>query len=188
MGFLTFMRLQSRARRLGRAFDEARRKIFEAILLNVDRCTAKEDLSGQRHLGGQADLSLKGYQMAVLSWFLAHHPYVKDDDVQVFLGLLTIALCGDKQSEAQVYQLQFHEHRADIPLLMYEVAAPVADYLISGSEPGGRVFIPRFIPLFTISTQMEVAKEFGDKTTVRLLQAQMDEAVTVLTNRNKNDT
>ncbi len=181
MGFLTFMRLQMHAQKLAREFDQARERIFNAMLLNVEKRTSPADLSGQKNLGGDADFALKGYQMLILSYFLAHHAYVKDADVQVFLGQLAINLCGEKLTEAQAYHAQFHEYRDDISLLAYSVAAPVADYLISGPDPAGRVFLPRFIPLFTIVTQMGIAKEFGDKVTASLLQTQMDEAVTALT-------
>jgi len=120
--------------------------------------------------------ALKGYQMFVFALFLAGHPYVRDEDFQEFAGQLTIALCGSRQQQAIEYQTQFNEYRDDISMLSRLIAIPIADHLTSGeSHYEDREFVARFIPMFTITTQIEIAREFRDKPTLRFLECTMQE-------------
>jgi len=181
LGFLTSIRLHAHAKKIAMGFDLVRQRYFNDVLRNIESQAAREDLTGRRTLEGEADLALKGYQMFLLSFFMAGHKYVKDGDFQEFAGHLAIALCGMDLTEAQRYQVRFHESRNDLTALMYSVAVFLADHIISAEEPAGRLLTARSVPLFTFATQLEIAKEFADRQTIVVLQRQIEETLESLT-------
>lgn len=152
--------------------------MVDAVGQEVEKQKPFQAVTGDEEMRLDAYDALKGYQMFVFAIFLAGHPYVKDEDFQESAGHLTIALCGSRQQEALEYQTQFNEYRHDISMLSRLIAIPVADHLTSGeSHYEDREFVARFIPMFTITTQIEIAREFRDKTTLRFLERTMQETL-----------
>ncbi len=145
--------------------------------------------------------ALKGYQMFCLRYFLdapsfrcnrALRSGISSKDVRRARRVSTdrplrvLEECKQEQrrSEYQTWKPQasklpqFNEYRHDISMLSRLIAIPVADHLTSGeSHYEDREFVARFIPMFTITTQIEIAREFRDKTTLRFLERTMQETL-----------
>ena len=189
MGLFKTLTLRRHAEHIAAGFSILRNQQFESVRRSIDRRVEREVVSGPKTLGGDADLALKAYQLLIFTTFSMEHPYVAESDFREFAGHLNIAVSGADQKQVEAYFLEFGEYQKQ---LMREIgvgtknteeayaeevtriATPIADYIVPESNHLAWTIAARLMPVFTINTQMVIADEFHDESTLNTLRLQME--------------
>jgi hypothetical protein len=169
--------------RIADDFRALRHQQFARVLRAIENETELRPISGRRSLGGSADRALRSYQFVVFTFFWAEHPYFPRKDFREFAEHLVLAIVGPDQQKVHALFREFvaYQERAirerseeSQAELFRRLSFPIADYIVP--EPNLKVWAiaARLMPLFTIHTQMVIAKEFGDHLTLKVLQSQME--------------
>lgn len=189
MGFFKTLTLRRHAEHIAAGFSSLRNQQFESVRRSIDRRVEPGAVSGPKTLGGDADLALKAYQLLIFTTFLMEHPYVVESDFREFAGHLNHAVSGVDQKQVEAYFLEFGEHQKQImgevrvgtknteeayAEQVTRICTPIADYIVPESNPLAWTIAARLMPVFTINTQMAIADEFHDRSTLNTLQLQME--------------
>ena len=189
MGFFKTVTLRRHAEKIAAGFSVLRNQQFESVRRSIEKRVEPQTVLGPRALGGDADLAFKAYQLLIFTTFSIEHRYVAEPDFQEFAGHVNIAVSGADQEQVQVYLLEFGQRQNQ---LMREIrveaknaedaygeqvtgiAIPIADYIVPESSPVAWAITARLMPIFALNTQMVVADEFHDQSTLKALQSQME--------------
>src|SRR5215469_7378491 len=146
MGFFRNMSLLRHAQKIAAGFSLLRSQQFDSVLRAIEKRVTiwPGTVIERRTLGGDADLTLKAFQLVVATTFHVEHTYVPDADFQRFSGLLTMAVSGtDTDRVLQIYEELGERQRKvlregtdeAIAELFTQVSIPIADYILSEPNP-----------------------------------------------------
>ncbi len=161
MRFFASIKLDVHAQMIAKAFLELRREQFECSVHNIENVVGRTVSSERRILGGEADLALKGLQLLLFTRLV--HRYVPTRDLQAFTGMLILAGWKAEREAVDAYCQKFHEYLDDDVELLTQVSIPISDYILGHSDPSCWFIVGRVMAIFPLSVQFMIAKEFGDK-------------------------
>ena len=201
MGLFTTLSLRRHAERIAAGFTILRNQQFESVRRSIEKRVEPQIVSGAKALGGDADVALKANQLLIFAGFSVEHSYVAESDFQEFAGRLNIAVSGADQKQVAAYLLEFGEHQKQ---LMREISVgtktteeaqgekitrmsiPIADYIVPESNFDAWIITARLMPVFILNTQMVIADEFRDKSTLKMLQSELENVRRELTYSQKS--
>ena len=175
MGFSRLASFTGHARSIAEEFKKIREDQFSSAVYNAEHTLKKVVPRERRVLGGEADLSLKGYQAWISLSVLRRSGYVAEQHAKEFFGHLVVAGWRDEHEAVDRYCLEIHKYRDNPIEQMINVAFPIANYICGFHDPSVATSIAMFLPFFAIGTELAVSREFGDKRAVETLEEQLNE-------------
>lgn len=123
------------------------------------------------HLGGEADLAIKAYQLYLVSAFVAQKRYISPADGQDFSDLLYARVAGGQLDDVFTFWSSYREAETDSFMQTFRFASDVAKYIIGSDRPPmeGILIVPLVSPLAEYSC-LAVTQAFGDDKTAKELE------------------
>ncbi|CAD6490378.1 MAG: hypothetical protein KFBDDELM_00262 [Candidatus Argoarchaeum ethanivorans] len=127
------------------------------------------------HLGGEAELAAKAYQLCLASDCLALHEYILRHEEQDFADILHSQVCGAQFEKCLAYLLRYKEVWSDSGgKRLFRFSIDVASYITDYESPVlETTHITKTLLTFAFSNHIVVASAFGDVKTVKELQERM---------------
>lgn len=131
----------------------------------------KENNSLNIHLGGEADLAIKSYQLYLLSVFLAQHTYILPSESKNFTNILYPQVCGTQIEECFIFFSRYDEVRFASKEQLIRFFSDVANYITNNKAPLADILLTPTFPIFVASNHIVVASCFGDSKMVKKLES-----------------
>ena len=127
------------------------------------------------HLGGEAELAAKAYQLRLASDYLALHEYIPPHEGQDFADILYSQVCGKQFKKCLPYLSCYNEVWSDSGGKRYfRFFIDVAKYITDCEAPAPEAMdIAKTHLTFAFANHIVVASAFGDVKTVKELQEKM---------------
>jgi tetratricopeptide (TPR) repeat protein len=124
------------------------------------------------HIGGEAELAAKAYQLCLASDYLAMHEYIPPRDGADFADILGSMVCGAQLEKCLPYISRYNEVWNDgTGKQIFRFNIDVASYITDHENPLYEVMcIGPIHPAFALANHAVVATAFGDVKTVKGLQ------------------
>ena len=189
MGLFKTLSFRRHAERIAAGFSILRAQQFESVLRSIEKRISPGAVSGQRTLGGDADLAFKAYQLLIFTTFSIEHSYVGETDFREFAGHVNIAVSGADQKQVEAYFIEFGEYQRQLfreskdgrktteeayADQVARISIPIADYIVPESNPAAWAITATLMPIFIVNAQMVIADEFHDKSTLKMLRSEME--------------
>jgi hypothetical protein len=176
MGFFKNISMDVRAQSLAGKLAKIREEQFSCVLHTVEQVLGERVTSAKRNLAGEADLSLKGFQLWILLNSVRGRGYLSRQHADIFAGMVIKHGWDAERDAVRDYCLGFDEHHADSAAQIVQVAVPIADYLLDDrKDPRVWAVIGQTLAFFALQTDFATASEFGDKQTMAMRQSQVEE-------------
>jgi hypothetical protein len=172
MGFFKFAILLWRARTVSRGFDSIRVQYFDFIVKEIRIKLGTEAIQDNVTLGGDADYSLRGFQLWLFYTFLRVHPYVSEKDSDKLFRYLTFMMTSPSMKEVGGYFRRFVDLMTNYIDLICEVACPVSQRISREMNPWQLQIVVSLLPFFAVSSQVLIAEHFNDSETANKLESQ----------------
>ena len=117
------------------------------------------------------------------------HSYVAESDSREFAGHLMIAVAGANEKQVVAYFQEFVDYQKQLigevrvgtktteeawGETNARVSAHIADYIVPESNFNAMLITAMLMPVFILNTQMVIADEFRDKSTLKMLQSELE--------------
>ena len=120
------------------------------------------------HLGGEADLALRGFQIYLSSGFVANHDYIFKDERRDFTDILCDKVCGARVGKALRYISRYRRVEDDTYAQLFRFSSDIARYITESEKPlAETTAVAVAVPDFVVMNQVVVAHAFGDLETIR---------------------
>ena len=139
---------------------------------DVDSCEIKVK---NVHLGGEAELAAKAYQLRLASDCLAIHEYIPPRDGSDFVNILYNQVCGAQLEKCLPYVSRYNEVWYDGKRI-FRFNIDVASYITDHENPlAEAMYIGSILDLpFALANHEVVATAFGDVKTVKELRGKSE--------------
>jgi hypothetical protein len=174
MKFFRSIKMDAHAKMIARSFLQLRKEQFDCSLNNVRQVLGYRIEAKRQTLSGEADLALTGLQLWILSKNMPR--YIPNNELELFLGLVSVAGWGSKVQEVATYTLRFDEEPLNVGHHLAQVTISIGNYLLAGApDPVAWRVIEFPMPFFYVGSQLALAKEFDDKDEIVNLAKQIDQ-------------
>ena len=160
---------------ISKGLEDVRLKWFDLCVKILRQSSSVKGELVNTHLGGEAELAIKGYQLWLVSGFLAQHAYISPEEGQDFAEILYAYVGGTKLDECMAFFRRYHEVQPGNGTQLFLFASDVAKYITGKEAPlAENMLISSAFPTFVALTHMVVAECFGDKETVNELMSKLN--------------
>lgn len=127
------------------------------------------------HLGGEADLAIKAFQLYLVSGFLSQHSYISPSKGKDFADILYAQVCGTQIVECLVFFSRYQEALSERGKQLFRFTSDVTKYITGNKAPlnESMLIIPT-VPLFVSLNHIVVANCFGDNKMVKKLESNIE--------------
>jgi len=127
------------------------------------------------HLGGEADLAIKAFQLYLVSGFLSQHSYISPSKGKDFADIFYAQVCGTQIVECLVFFSRYQEVLSNRGKLLFRFTSDVAKYITDNKAPlTESMLITPTVPLFISLNHIVVAYCFGDNKMVKKLESNIE--------------